>query len=185
MKQKIEQISALLCKLTDWIGRTVSWLVVGMVVVTFFVVVMRYLFDSGWVALQESISYMHSLVFLLGAAYTLKFDEHVRVDIIYTRLGQKGKAWVDLVGHLVMLIPVMAFIIWISYPYIESAWEIKESSKEAGGLPGVYLLKSLIIIMAGLLIVQAIALMLKSLLCIINPTKPKNDSQSNSPGATV
>ena len=185
MKQKIEQFSAQLSQLIDWIGRTVSWLVVGMVVVTFVVVVMRYLFDTGWVAVQESISYMHSVVFLLGAAYTLKFDEHVRVDIIYTRIGDKGRAWVDLVGHIVMLIPVMIFIIWISYPYVEASWEIKESSKEAGGLPGVFLLKSLIIIMAGLLMLQGLALMLKSVLCIVSPVKPNNKPQPGQPGATM
>lgn len=146
----------------DWSGRVVSWCVLGMVLLTFLVVVLRYLFDSGWIALQESVSYLHSLVFLLGAAYTLKHDAHVRVDIFYSRFSERTKAWVELLGHLFILIPVMLFIAWISWPYISDAWAVKESSRDAGGLPGVYLLKSLILLMAGLLIIQALVLILRA-----------------------
>jgi len=144
----------------------VSWLVLAMVTIMFFVVVLRYVFDTGWIALQESISYFHSIVFLMGAAYTLQQDAHVRVDIFYSRLSKTGKAWIDLLGHIFILLPVMVFIIWISWPYVMNAWEVKESSREAGGLPGVYLIKSLILIMATLLIVQASALSLRAILQI-------------------
>lgn len=140
----------------------VSWCVLGMVLLTFLVVVLRYLFDSGWIALQESVSYLHSLVFLLGAAYTLKHDAHVRVDIFYSRFSERTKAWVELLGHLFILIPVMLFIAWISWPYISDAWAVKESSRDAGGLPGVYLLKSLILMMSGLLIIQALVLVMRA-----------------------
>ncbi len=152
----------------DWTGRCVSWLLLFMVVTTFAVVVLRYMFDTGWIALQESVSYLHSTVFLLGAAYTLKQDGHVRVDIFYTRLSEQGKAMVDLVGHTLILVPVMVFIIWVSWPYVSASWQVSEGSREAGGLPGVYLLKSLILIMAGLLIIQGIALILRCLLKITN-----------------
>jgi TRAP-type mannitol/chloroaromatic compound transport system permease small subunit len=135
-----------------------------MVLLTFLVVVLRYVFDSGWIALQESVSYLHSLVFLLGAAYTLKHDAHVRVDIFYSRFSERTKAWVELLGHLLILIPVMLFIAWISWPYISDAWSVKESSRDAGGLPGVYLLKSLILLMAGLLIIQALVLVMRAAL---------------------
>ena len=147
----------------DRIGRAVSWLTLGMVLTTFLVVVLRYVFNTGWIALQESISYMHALVFLIGASYTLKYDEHVRVDIFYHKLGHKGRAWIDFLGSLLILLPVMVFIIWISWDYIADSWDVLESSREAGGLPGVYLLKSVILVMAGLLILQAIALILRSL----------------------
>jgi len=150
----------------DWTGRSISWFVLAMVLVTFMVVLLRYVFDMGWIALQESISYFHSLVFLLGAAYTLKQNGHVRVDIFYNRLGKKGKAWVDLIGHILILMPVMIFIIWVSMPYIMDSWSVAESSREAGGLPGVYLLKSLILVMAGLLILQGLAMTLKALLTV-------------------
>ena len=75
----------------DWTGRAISWLTLGMVLTTFTVVFLRYVFDTGWIALQESISYMHALVFLIGAAYTLKHNEHVRVDIIYEKLSKKTR----------------------------------------------------------------------------------------------
>jgi len=162
----METIANRLEQFIDWTGRMVSWLVLAMVVVMFFVVVLRYVFDTGWIALQESISYFHSIVFLIGAAYTLQQDAHVRVDIFYSRLSETGKAWVDLLGHVFILLPVMVFIIWISWPYVMNAWEVKESSREAGGLPGVYLIKSLILIMATLLIVQASALSLRAVLQI-------------------
>ena len=166
VKQTIETIASKLEHFIDWTGRCISWLVLAMVVVTFSVVVLRYLFDTGWIALQESISYLHSMVFLLGAAYTLKHDGHVRVDIFYTRLSESGKAMLDLAGHILILMPVMVFIIWVSWPYISDSWQVAEGSREAGGLPGVYLLKSLILLMAGLLIIQGIALILRCLLKI-------------------
>jgi len=162
----IENLATKLEQFIDWTGRMISWLVLAMVVVMFFVVVLRYVFDTGWIALQESISYFHSIVFLMGAAYTLQHDAHVRVDIFYSRLSKSAKAWVDLLGHVFILLPVMLFIIWVSWPYVMNAWEVKESSREAGGLPGVYLIKSLILVMAALLIMQASALSLRAVLQI-------------------
>ncbi|MCW9046501.1 MAG: TRAP transporter small permease subunit [Gammaproteobacteria bacterium] len=161
----------------DWTGRSVSWLVLIMVLVTFAVVLLRYVFDTGWIALQESISYFHSIVFLLGAAYTLKQNAHVRVDIFYTKLGIKGKAWVDLAGHFLILMPVMIFIIWVSTPYIIDSWTVTESSREAGGLPGVYLLKSLILIMATLLMLQGLAMILKAVLTISGYVDPQSSQK--------
>ena len=162
----IENIANKLEQFIDWTGRMISWLVLAMVVVMFFVVVLRYIFDTGWIALQESISYFHSIVFLMGAAYTLLHDAHVRVDIFYSRLSRTGKAWINLLGHVFILFPVMLFIIWVSWPYVMDAWNVKESSREAGGLPGVYLIKSLILVMAALLIMQASALSLRAVIQI-------------------
>ena len=169
LQQFFKSLSNRLEQFIDWIGRSVSWLVLAMVLVTFLVVVLRYMFDMGWIALQESISYFHSFVFLLGAAYTLQHNAHVRVDIFYDRLGDVGKAWVDLIGHVFILLPVMIFILWVSWPYVADAWRVNESSREAGGLPGVYLLKSLILLMAGLLILQGLALIIQALLKITSP----------------
>jgi len=166
LHNKIENIANKLEQFIDWTGRMISWLVLAMVVVMFFVVVLRYVFDTGWIALQESISYFHSIVFLMGAAYTLQHDAHVRVDIFYSRLSKTGKAWINLMGHIFILLPVMLFIFWISWPYVMNAWEVKESSREAGGLPGVYLIKSLILVMSALLIMQASALSLRAVLQI-------------------
>lgn len=170
LKYYFETISARLEQFIDWAGRSVSWLVLMMVLVTFLVVLLRYVFDMGWIALQESVSYFHSMVFLLGAAYTLKQNGHVRVDIFYSRLSETGKAWVDLLGHLFILMPVMVFIIWVSLPYVVESWKVTEGSREAGGLPGVYILKSLILVMAGTLILQGFAMILKSILTITHHT---------------
>lgn len=153
MQNLIKQIESFI----DWTGRAVSWLTLAMVLITFLVVFLRYVFDIGWIALQESISYMHALVFLVGAAYTLKFNEHVRVDIVYQKLNAKHQAWIDFAGNLFILLPVTLFIFWISWDYVLDSWNVMEASREAGGLPGVYLLKSAILIMSVLLILQSIA----------------------------
>jgi len=139
----------------DWTGRTVSWLSLLLVLVTFIVVVLRYVFDSGSIALQEVTTYLHATVFLVGMAYTLQQDAHVRVDIFYTRFSRQGKAWVDLFGALFLLLPFMLFVSWISWLYIADSWSVFEGSREAGGLPGVFLLKSLILVMTTLLSLQA------------------------------
>lgn len=152
----------------DSTGRAVSWLTLIMVLVTFLVVFLRYIFDTGSIALQESVSYMHALVFLIGAAYTLKHNEHVRVDIFYHKLSIRHQALVDLLGNLLILLPVMIFIIWVSWEYVFESWSVLESSREAGGLPGIFLLKSFILVMATLLILQSIALILKSISTLKN-----------------
>lgn len=128
-----------------------------MVIVTFTVVVLRYVFDLGWIALQESISYMHAVVFMLGAAYTFKNNAHVRVDIFYNRFDKRGKAWIDVSGNLIFLMPVCVFIFIHSLNYVSVSWRIKEASLETGGLPFIYLLKTVIPLMALLLLLQAIA----------------------------
>ncbi len=140
----------------DWSGRAVSWLTLLMVIVTFIVVVLRYVFDIGWIALQESVTYMHAMVFLVGASWAMQQEAHVRVDIFYSRFSTKTKAWVDMLGSLLLLLPVMLFVAWISWEYVISSWGVLEGSREAGGLPGVFLLKSLILVLASMLVLQAL-----------------------------
>ena len=153
----------------EWSGHAVSWLTLIMVLVTTVIVILRYVFDTGWIALQESVSFMHATVFLIGMAYTLKQDGHVRVDIIYQRLSTRGKAIVELLGHVLIVIPVMVFLMMTSWEYVADSWAIHETSSQTGGLPGVYLLKSLILVMAGLLILQAIANTIKAWYSIMEP----------------
>lgn len=140
----------------DWSGRTVSWLSLLLVLVTFIVVVLRYVFDTGSIALQEATTYLHATIFLIGMAYTMQQDAHVRVDIFYARFSGQTKAWVDLFGTLFLLMPFMLFVSWISWQYIADSWSVQEASREAGGLPAVFLLKSLILCMSGLLSLQAL-----------------------------
>lgn len=154
----------LLDRITEWAGRAVAWLTLAMVAVTFLVVVLRYAFDLGWIAMQESVTYMHGLVFMLGAAYTLKHDGHVRVDIFHRNLGTRGRAWVELFGTLFLLAPVCGFIAWVSWDYVAISWVVLEGSPEAGGLPGVFLLKGLLVLMPLLLLLQGVANALRVLL---------------------
>lgn len=149
-------------RLNETIGRALAWLTLLMVLITFAVVVLRYGFDWGSIAMQESVNYLHALVFMAGAAYTLKHDEHVRVDILYTRFSSRGKAWINLLGSLILLLPFCIFLIWISLPYATNAWQLLEGSREAGGLPLVYVLKSFIPLMGLLLLLQGLSLIARS-----------------------
>ena len=156
-------IANVIDRLNEIIGRVLAWLTLLMVLVTFAVVVLRYGFDWGSIAMQESVNYLHALVFMAGAAYTLKHNEHVRVDILYTRLSPRGKAWVDLFGTLILLLPVCIFLIWVSFTYVSNSWQLLEGSREAGGLPLVYLLKSFIPLMGLLLLLQGLSVIARSL----------------------
>jgi len=151
---------------TERVGSMVSWLTVAMVLVTALIVALRYVFNQGWIAMQESVAYLHSLVFMLGAAYTLKNDAHVRVDIFYQRSNAATRTWVDLLGFLFLLIPMCGCIIWASWDYTLASWSVGEASREAGGLPGLFLLKSLIPIMAILLLLQGLAQALRCILIL-------------------
>lgn len=153
--------------LNERVGRLVAWSALAMVLLTFAIVLLRYLFNLGWIAMQESVTYLHALLFMLGAAYTLKHDGHVRVDIFYQRLSARGRAWVDLLGTLLLLLPVCLFILWMSWDYVAASWSLYEGSRETGGLPWVYLLKSAIPAMALLLVVQGVALAARNLLLLL------------------
>lgn len=156
----------------DRTGRAIAWLTAAMVLVTFVVVLLRYAFDWGSIAMQESVTYMHGMVFMLGAAYTLGRDGHVRVDILYRRLGPRGQALVNLLGTLLLLIPVSLYIIGDSWAYVTASWEVREGSREAGGLPGVFLLKTLLLVMPGLLLLQGLADGLRALLVLRGVGEP-------------
>ena len=138
-----------------WCGKSVAWLTVVMVLLTFTIVVLRYGFNLGWIWLQESVTYLHVAVFTIVAAWTLQQDGHVRVDIFYAEMPEKKRALVDLLGSLVFLIPFCIFVLVIAWPYVANSWKLLESSREAGGLPLVFLLKSLIMVLPALLLAQA------------------------------
>ncbi|HJO11112.1 MAG: TRAP transporter small permease subunit [Gammaproteobacteria bacterium] len=162
-KMNNNSVSNAIDKAMDAMGRAVSWLTVLLVVVTGLVVLLRYVFQTGSIALQEAIVYINALIFAIGAAYTLKEQGHVRVDIFYNRLGGKGRAIVDLSGVCVFLLPCTLFILWQSWDYVSISWQIRERSIELSGLPFVYLLKTAILVLGILLIVQGISELLKSL----------------------
>jgi TRAP-type mannitol/chloroaromatic compound transport system permease small subunit len=154
----------MLDRLSTAIGRGASWLTLLMVVVTFVVVVMRYVFDAGYIWIQESVIWMHAVVFMLGAAYTLHDEEHVRVDVFYRNMSPRRRAWVDLVGVVIFLLPLCAFLAWNSWDFVVQSWRIGESSREPGGLPYPFLplLKSALLLMPLTVSLQGLSLLLKS-----------------------
>lgn len=146
------------------VGRTVSWLTLLMVIVTFVIVVMRYAFGAGLIWLQESVTWMHAVVFMLGAAYTLQQEEHVRVDIFYQKMTDKQRGWVNLVGVLAFVFPMCGFLMYESMDYVGAAWSIREVSVNSGGLPYPFvpLLKSVLLVMPFAVSLQGLALLLRA-----------------------
>ena len=145
-------------------GRLTAWLTLIMVVVTFIIVVMRYLFDAGLIWMQESVVWMHAFVFMVGAAYTLRRDEHVRVDIFYRDMNAVGRAWVDLLGVLIFLLPLCVFLAMKGWDFVAVSWALKEVSRESGGLPYplLPLLKTVLLLMPVTVALQGISLALNS-----------------------
>jgi TRAP-type mannitol/chloroaromatic compound transport system permease small subunit len=160
----VRRLLRLLDGVSEGVGQGIAWLTLLTVLATFGVVVLRYAFGIGATALQEAVLYLHASVFLAGAAFTLRHEGHVRVDILYRRFSPRVQAGVELAGTLLLLLPVCAFILWVSWEYVAQSWALRESSRDSGGLPWVYLLKSLILLMAGLLLVQGLAEGLRALL---------------------
>lgn len=144
------------------IGRTVAWLALVMVLVQFAVVVLRYIFGLGFIWAQESITYMHGLIFMVGAGFTLLTEGHVRVDVFYRSASSRYKAMVDLFGAVAFLIPFCALIAWVSYPYVANSWRVFEGSKETSGIQAVFLLKSVILVFAGLVVLQALSMAVRA-----------------------
>ena len=148
------------------IGRVVAWVALTMVLVQFIVVVMRYVFGIGSIMMQESVVYMHAILFMVGAGYTLLHGGHVRVDVFYRDASPRRKALVDLAGGFVFLLPVCLLIVWSSWTYVASSWRVFEGSKETSGIQGVFLLKTVILVFAVLVMLQGVSLILKSLLTL-------------------
>lgn len=152
----IDKVNKALC-------RGVAYTTIVMVLLTFAIVALRKGADMGWIALQESVMYFHALVFMVGSAFALQCDAHVRVDVFYRQFAPTKKAWVNIIGCLLLLGPTCAVILFYSLPYVTESWRLLESSKEAGGLPLVYLLKSLIPLAAVLLLLQGISEVIKNI----------------------
>lgn len=162
------------------VGRSIAWLTLLMMLVTCTVVALRYGPQIGSIALQESITYLHATVFLLGCSFTLQRGGHVRVDIFYRRFTAKRRALIDFLGGLLFLIPLCLFILWSCWDYVAQAWAIKESSPEAGGLPAVFVLKTLMPVMAICLLIQGIGETLRNFLrLIINDPVSNDDDPAN------
>lgn len=137
------------------IGRTVAWLTLAMTLLTFLIVLLRYGFNQGWIWMQESVTYLHAAVFMVAAAWAFQSDDHVRVDIFYRARSGRYRRWVDLAGTMLFLVPFSLFLLYFGWDYVSSSWAVRESSPEPGGLPLVWLLKTLVLVLPVLLLLQA------------------------------
>ncbi len=144
-------------------GQAVRWLALAMVLVQFVIVLMRYVFGISYIFASESVLYMHAALFMLGAGYTLLIDGHVRVDIFYSRWSARRCGAIDSLGAVLFLIPSMALLAWVSWPFVRNSWVIFEGAMSVGGIPASFLLKSLLPAFCLLLITQAIAGLLRDI----------------------
>ncbi len=162
----MKAIITIIDAINEWIGRTASWLVLAMVLLICYDVAMRYFFHQGSVALQELEWHLFALIFLLGAAYTYKHDDHVRVDILYQSrfLTDRHRALINIVGILLLLLPFSVLVLSTTWPFVENAFYYQEGSPDPGGLPYRYLLKASLLVAFVLIILQGIAELLRNIL---------------------
>jgi len=166
MRNTVEQIAGAIERAIAAIGRVAAWCCLYVVIVEFAVVVMRYALGIGSIKLQESVIYAHAGLFMLAAAWTLQVDGHVRVDILYAQARPRTRALVDLIGAVAFLLPFATVLLLLSVPYVERSWIIFERSREASGLPFVYLLKTLIPLFALLIGLQGVAQAIRAALVL-------------------
>ena len=161
-------------RLNGAIGRAASWCALAVVLIGFAVVLMRYVLGVGSIWLQESILYFHAALFLLAAAWTLQAGGHVRVDVFYAEARPRTRAWIDLVGALILLLPFALVLIRLSVPYAERSWAVLERSQEASGLPLVFLLKTMIPAFAALMTLQGVAQAIRAAAVLSNRAQQMN-----------
>lgn len=155
------------------IGNAVSWLTTLMVLVVCYDVFTRYVLKSSSVAVQELEWHLFGMIFLLGAAFSMKHDQHVRVDVLYSRFSPKGQAWVNFLGSTLFLIPFSILVIWASWNFVKNSYMMGETSPNPGGLPARYLLKACIPTGFFFLLLQAVSQSFQSLLTILGNAEPQ------------
>jgi len=171
----IKGLSRFIDKINEWVGRGVAWVTLGLVLVVFSDVVMRYLFNTSFVFTQELEWHIFGFIFLIGAGYTLLHDGHVRVDIIYQRLGLKGRAWINLGGVILFLIPGCVMVITTSWKFTMNSFAILEGSPDPGGIPFRFIMKGCIPAGFTLLLLQGLSLGMHSLLQILGIEDAKEE----------
>jgi TRAP-type mannitol/chloroaromatic compound transport system permease small subunit len=166
------------------VGRAVSWLAVLLVLNTFLVALLRYGFNVGWVWMQETYVWAHGAIIMLAVGYAFLHETHVRIDIFYRPASPKTKAWIDILGTLFFLLPTIVIIGWFTFPYVWLSWERLEVSREAGGMPGLFLWKTTMIGWVMLLVMQGCSLLFRSILTIRGEelSQPASDEQTPAHG---
>lgn len=158
-------------RINSTIGKYTSWLTSVLVLVVVFDVIIRYIFNESSVAIQELEWHLFAIIFLMGAAYTLQNDDHVRVDLFYSKFNLQQKAWLNVFGTIIFLIPFTLLIIYASQNYVINSFTLNESSPDPGGLPARYILKTIIPLSFLFLLLQGFSLLFKSILEIMNFNK--------------
>ena len=162
----MKNIANIFDSINKYTGYLCAFIVVLMTVNVFIVVFLRYLFGISFIWLQETYVWMHAYIFMAGAGFTYLNDAHVRIDIIYRSSSKIYKAIVDLVGNIFLLMPFL-YIIWsYSFPFVYKSFQINEVSREAGGLPMMFLLKAAILIFTFLLFIQALSKIINNFITI-------------------
>lgn len=154
-------------RITENLGRVISWLALAMILIGAYNALVRYLGRFTGMNLSSNLYlelqwYIFSLIFLLGAGYGLKDDAHVRVDVLYSRLRRRTKSWINVAGTVLMLIPFCIFVLQASWPSVSASWSIREASPDPGGLPR-YPLKAVILVAFALLLLQGGAELVKEI----------------------
>jgi TRAP-type mannitol/chloroaromatic compound transport system permease small subunit len=172
LMKELAGLANIVDSVSEAIGRTISWLAVAMVLLQFVLVVMRYVFGLASIFMQESVIYMHGVLFMVAAGYTLLHDGHVRVDVFYREASDRARAWVNLLGVFGLLIPVCLLIWYVSWSYVAQSWSVHEGSRETSGIQGVFLLKSVILVFVVLMILQGLSLAARAAIVLMGGPSP-------------
>jgi TRAP-type mannitol/chloroaromatic compound transport system permease small subunit len=167
----IEKLADGIDAFSDFMGRVFSWLMLPVVVISFAVVMMRYVFGVGFPWLQETYVWLHGVAVLMCAAWVLKEGRHVRVDLLYKKWSDRGKAKADLFGVLFFLYPMMGFLFWWSLPSVQRSWRLLERSSTTDGLQFVYLMKTVIPVFCVLMMIQGLSMAIRALLVLARGEK--------------
>ncbi len=163
----------------------VSWLVLLLVILTLIIAIPRYLLSNEWFlglnlfaldweairsfyghsvnSLSDGAQYLHAIIFMVGVSYALKTGDHVRIDILYRNMQPRTRAWVNIIGYLILFYPVFIFLFVMCWQYVSNAWAIMESSSRPGGLPILYILKTFLLVMPVMMLLQGTALLLRNI----------------------
>jgi TRAP-type mannitol/chloroaromatic compound transport system permease small subunit len=185
--RSLQRISAAIDRLNDRIGATIQWIALVMVIVGAFNAIARYVGRYAGLSLSSNAYlelqwYLFSLIFLMGAAYGLNHDYHVRVDVVYARLGRRARAWIDLIGSALFLVPFAFVMLWISWRPVGNSWSILETSPDPGGLPR-YPIKTVILVSFFLLLLQAISQIVKNFVILAESNGGPSEGPSGADGS--
>ena len=178
----LKKICRIIDTANEWTGRAVAWLILVMVLIIVYDISMRYFFRISSGTLEELEWHLFSLLFLFGAAYTLKHDAHVRVDIFYHSrwMNERRRALIDMLGALFMLMPFCIVVIAYSWTFVSRSYAMGEGSPDAGGLPHRFLLWAAIPVGFTLLVMQGVSQMLHALLVLTGYDDSSHTASVNS-----